>query len=269
MPAAKRSATSRDPFRIGGLITHLDIFSDRTEPQALELASRTRLLPLRRGTALVRRGEPLPGLLGVSYGLLKIAARSANGDERVLRLLGANESFGAAPILLERPCPVDITAVADALVLSIAPAAILELLDRDAKFARRLMIALAEYNLGLISEFADNALHRGVQRLAGYLESIARPYNGSGRFVATLPAAKSLVASRLGMKKETLSRLLHELAADGIVSVCRREITLLDRARLAGIARDGNSARPTGDGRAASAAEATRRAPEVAGQVPA
>ncbi len=240
MRALHRSDSHRDPSRIRGLIAHLAVFSELAEAQVLELATRAHLLPLARGAALVRRGDTVPGVMGVSYGLLKLAARGTNGEERVLRLLGAGESFGAASVLLGRPCPVDVVAAADTLVIGIAPAPILELLDRDPKFARRLLIALAERTLGLLSEFADNALHRGIQRLAAYVESLARPYNGSGSHVATLPVAKSLVASRLGMKKETLSRLLHELAEDGLVSVSGREITILDRARLAELARNGS-----------------------------
>ena len=44
--------------------------------------------------------------------------------------------------------------------------------------------------------------------------------------------SKTLVAARLGMKKETLSRLLRRLAADGLIEVSRREIAILDRAAL-------------------------------------
>jgi CRP-like cAMP-binding protein len=47
-----------------------------------------------------------------------------------------------------------------------------------------------------------------------------------------LPLSKTVIAARLGMKKETLSRLLHQFAADGIIDVRRREIAILDRRRL-------------------------------------
>jgi CRP/FNR family transcriptional regulator len=52
-----------------------------------------------------------------------------------------------------------------------------------------------------------------------------------------LPATKTGIAARLGVTKETFSRLLRELTEMGLVQVTRREITLIDRARLAAVAR--------------------------------
>jgi len=250
MRTPDRRDTRREPSRIGGLIAHVSVYSELAEPQVLELATRAHLLHADRGTPVVRRGESMPGVISVSYGLLKLAARGANGEERVLRLLSAGESFGAATILLCRPCPVDVVALADTLLVTIAAASILDLIDRDPKFARRLMLALAERNLGLLSEFADSALQRGVQRLASYLDSVALPLNGSGRYVAALPVAKAVVASRLGMKKETLSRLLHDLVQDGLIAVNGREIEILDRTRLVDIARSGTRPPCAGEARA-------------------
>jgi DNA-binding IclR family transcriptional regulator len=44
------------------------------------------------------------------------------------------------------------------------------------------------------------------------------------------------VASRLGMKKETLSRLLRTFVELGLIEVMQREIGILDRVRLAAVA---------------------------------
>jgi hypothetical protein len=44
--------------------------------------------------------------------------------------------------------------------------------------------------------------------------------------------SKTVLAARLGMKKETLSRLLQRLARRGVIEVTRRDITILDRAGL-------------------------------------
>jgi CRP-like cAMP-binding protein len=57
--------------------------------------------------------------------------------------------------------------------------------------------------------------------------------------VAQLPAAKSVVAGRLGVAKETLSRLLRQFAQEGLIAVQRRSIRLLDRERLSAAARGG------------------------------
>jgi DNA-binding IclR family transcriptional regulator len=44
--------------------------------------------------------------------------------------------------------------------------------------------------------------------------------------------SKTLLAARLGMKKETLSRLLSDLARQGLIEVSGRDIAIRDAARL-------------------------------------
>ena len=70
-------------------------------------------------------------------------------------------------------------------------------------------------------------------RLAAYLESIAEPTAAPQVWSARLPVSKTALAARLAMKKETLSRLLQRLARRGVIAVAQRDITILDRARLA------------------------------------
>jgi Mn-dependent DtxR family transcriptional regulator len=44
--------------------------------------------------------------------------------------------------------------------------------------------------------------------------------------------AKQLLASRLNLKPETLSRIFHDLANDGLIQVERQQIRIRDVARL-------------------------------------
>ncbi|MBK7277535.1 MAG: winged helix-turn-helix domain-containing protein [Betaproteobacteria bacterium] len=49
-----------------------------------------------------------------------------------------------------------------------------------------------------------------------------------------LPATKAAIASQLNLSPEHFSRLLHELAAAGLLQVEGRRITVHDVERLAG-----------------------------------
>jgi CRP-like cAMP-binding protein len=80
-----------------------------------------------------------------------------------------------------------------------------------------------------VSDFEATTMHGATERLAAYLQSLAAS-NEATR--VTLPAAKKLIAARLGMTKETFSRALGGLARDGLVRVAGRSIELLDRERL-------------------------------------
>jgi CRP-like cAMP-binding protein len=181
---------------------------------------------------VVRRGEPLAGVYAVVEGLVDVALRGAAGAERVLRFVGPGETFGEAAALLGRHSVVDAIALANSLLLVIPATA----LSHDGELSRRMAALLAERMLNLLAEIESAELHPAGERLAGYLLSLARPADGNGRLTARLPATKTLVASRLGMKKETLSRLLHDLASRRLITVSRREIAILDARALRAIA---------------------------------
>jgi CRP-like cAMP-binding protein len=80
-------------------------------------------------------------------------------------------------------------------------------------------------------------MRRGAQRLASYLHSLARTgADASASRTVRLPVSKSVVAARLGLKKETLSRLFKQFTADGLIVVSRRDIEILDAERLTEVA---------------------------------
>jgi CRP/FNR family transcriptional activator FtrB len=96
---------------------------------------------------------------------------------------------------------------------------------------------LAERMLDLLDEIEASELRPAAERLATYLLSLAQPAAADGSLTARLPATKTLIAARLGMKKETLSRLLHDLAGRRLIAVLRQEISILDAGALRAVAR--------------------------------
>lgn len=193
-----------------------------------------RLVSLRSGDALVRRGAPLPGLCALAAGSLKLSVSARPRDERVLGLVAPGESFGEAAALRASPAPFDAVAVSDAQVLAIPVEAIQLLLRRDTAFARNLLDRLAGEILRLLAGIEAGMLQRAPQRLASYLCTLAGSDGASPRRVS-LPVSKTVVAAMLGVKKETLSRLLRDLSERRLIAVSRRDITILDRARLEGV----------------------------------
>lgn len=224
---------ARDRRLLEGVIANLPLFRQLSRTSLDMLANHSQVREARRGAAIVQRGERVPGVVALAYGSAKLSLRRANGDERVVRLLGPGESFGLAAALLDRPCPVDLVALANCLHVTIPPVPLLRLLEHDAGFARSVARTLAERVLELVSEIEANLQQSGLQRLACFLHSLAQPNGRPGSWIARLPATKTTVAARLGVKKETLSRMLRELAARGLIAVSGPEVAILDRVGLA------------------------------------
>lgn len=219
------------------IIRNLALFEGTSGQTVRQAALDSELRRACRGEIVLQRGLPVPGMFALAYGSLKTRLRNAQGDEVVLSLIGPGETLAEAPSLLVQPAKLDAVALADSMLVMIPAASLSALLQRDARLSRNLVTRLAERTQTLLAEL-ESGLQRSSQRLAAYLESIVEPADRSGAWVARLPVSKTLLAARLGMKKETLSRLLRQLAARGLVSVAQREIRILDRAGLLEVSSD-------------------------------
>jgi CRP-like cAMP-binding protein len=233
----ERACTAaRESQLVEGVLTHLPLFSGIALPQVQQVAAKSRVVHGRRGEVICARGELLPGVVAVAYGMLKLALRRADGEEKVVRFLGAGECFGEASVLLSQPSRVEAVALEESQLV-VAPAPMLRrLVELDRRFAHNLVDTLAGRSLDLLAELEASVQQCGVQRLACLLESLAEPGRQAGRWVVRLPATKTAVAARLGVKKETLSRMLRGLAERGLIEVTGREVAILDRPGLARLA---------------------------------
>jgi CRP-like cAMP-binding protein len=224
-----------DARLIQGLVPRLRIFRDVAPANLGPLLKQCWVMIAPRGTTIMERDVQPPGTFGLAYGSVKLSLRGQDGEERVLQLVTAGRTFGEEQSLLGRSGHGEAIALADSKLVVIPAGAMFTLMDREPRFARALVLLLAERALEMLAE-VESAMLRGAQRLAAYLGALAdfpegNGY-GNGSMVVRLPVSKTLVAARLGVKKETLSRLLRQFAAEGVIEVSRREISILDRAAL-------------------------------------
>lgn len=231
---AKSASRIATPSAAEALLARLPMFAGTPRTLLGVLARHAETRHAAPGSVVARRGERLPGLMVVRYGLVKLTLQGE--AERVLRLAGAGETFGEAALFLGQPLPIDVAAVAETELVVVPGAPLLELFDSDPRFARGLLASVCHRLQAIVADFESATAHGARERLAAYLGSL-------GADTACLPAPKSVIAARLGMTKETLSRLLRAFIDEGLIAVANREVRLLDRARLADAARASASSR--------------------------
>ena len=236
MPADPNLAVLREQRLVDGVLAHLGLLADVAPPHVTAMARRCWIQEQRRGEVVVRHQARPAGIYAVADGSVKLVLRAARGEPRVLRLVTAGQTFGEAHALIARPSDFDALAVTQCKLVVIPIDAVLQLAERDARFARNLMMTLAQRWVDLLRAHEAATTQRSAQRLASYLEALAGPNGSPGRTVIALPVTKTMVAAQLGVKKETLSRLLRQFSARGLIEVSRREIAILDRAALAAAA---------------------------------
>ena len=212
------------------LLAQLPLLRDIGAAALERLAAETVRHRLRRGALLFRKGEPAAGLYVVAYGDIKLISTTPARGSRLSGIVGPGQSFGEPVMFLERPTVVDAQAASDALLLHLPKAAVFEEIERNPKFARRMIAGLSQRVERLVRELDRQALGSGSERFIDYLLRHGRGQVGA--FVVTLPAAKAEIASQLNLTPEHFSRILHELAQAGLLQVQGRRITVPDPARL-------------------------------------
>jgi CRP/FNR family transcriptional regulator, dissimilatory nitrate respiration regulator len=230
MNAANRKPT-RDPRLIEGVLVNLPLMEGVARQVVRQLSTQSVLMIVKRGEIVIRRGERVRGVYAIAYGSVKKRMRHRGGAEVALALLGPGDSFAEVPALLGCPAKVEAVALAESMLVIINAECISAQTVSEPRLARNLNASLVRRMQALLSEF-ERGMMPGPQRLAGYLDTIAEATQEPGHWVARLPVSKTLLAARLDMTKETLSRLLRRLAADGLIDISRRDIVILDRSAL-------------------------------------
>ena len=177
---------------------------------------------------LVREGEPADFLHVVIDGQVEIF--SAYRDrETTISVIGPGASFIVAAVLLDRIYLKSARTLVASRILMIPAESVRHLFSDDAAFARAITAELALAYRNVVKELKNQKLRSGLERLACWLLNRHSETGSAGRF--EMPFDKKILASRLGMAPEVLSRSFSSLGAYG-VSVNGPSITLNDLAAL-------------------------------------
>jgi CRP-like cAMP-binding protein len=164
---------SIDKIDIPGLLSRMPLFSALSPEDLAHMASATREKRLQKGDRLFQRGDQPKGFFLVVWGQVKLAFTSAQGNEKVVEILGPLQSFGEAVMFLDQPYPVLGEALADTLVLHIGAAAVFGQIEQDPRFARKLLAGMSIRLHSMVRDVESYALRSSTQRVIGYLLQLA------------------------------------------------------------------------------------------------
>lgn len=215
---------------IPALLGTIPLFGELAPDDIERVARVTRDRRLGRGEVLFQRGDQPHGFYFVVAGQVKLAVSSAQGTEKVVEIIGPRQSFGEAVMFMNCPYPVFAEALCETTLLHVGQAVVTELVAQDPGFTNKLLAGMAIRLHSLVQDVETYSLQSSVQRVIGYLLQIAG-IDATGTI--ELPTSKQVIASRLNLTPETLSRVFHELSGAGLISVQGRNIQLHDPDRLA------------------------------------
>ena len=221
-----------NPAEISKALHQIPLFSSLSAAEVDVLANATSVREAKAGERLFSRGQVCNSFYLMLEGCVKLIMNSAEGAERVIDIVQPGHSFCEACMFLGKPYVVSAEVVDDALLLRIPRSSVMDELGRNPDFAKRMLGGLSQRLHRLVGDFEALTLQSATQRAARYLLQCA-DQDETDEDEIVLSVSKGLVASRLNITREHFSRVLHTLAAEGLISVSGKTIRLLDRDALA------------------------------------
>jgi len=231
--AARATArVARPQIKVQAFLANLPMFTEMSPQELDRIAAGTEALYVQKGEEVCHTGDPVTGFHVVVYGQVKLGFTSPQGVEKVVEIIRPGESFGEALMFLDKPYIVFAQALGDSMLLHVSKQTVNDELAREPGFARRMLSGLSRRLHGLVRDVEAYTLRSGSERVIGYLLGERPDGAGAGRVEVELTPGKSVIASRLNMTPEHFSRILHELAAQGLIEVDGRIVRIPDLDRL-------------------------------------
>jgi CRP-like cAMP-binding protein len=221
-------------FDMARYLSVLPLFGDLSAEERERLALGCVQKRLAKGDLVFRQGEPCDAFYMVVTGQIKLFITAPTGQEKVIELISPGSSFAEALMFLEKPFIVSAQALADSLLIRVNRHVVIQEIERDPKFCTRMLAGMARRLHGLVMDVEGYSLHSGMQRLIGYLlrDVPDDKLDTKSVFTVSLPVSKATLASRLSLTPEYFSRVLHELEAEGLIEIDKRDVRILDLPRL-------------------------------------
>ena len=213
-------------------IRHHPILASLSDTQFEQLRPQLSVTRYAPHQLLFQAGEPARNFFVVLEGQIRLFVQSRAGQEKIVDVIHPGRTFAEALMFLDAPrYPVAAQASEESLVLAVPNGPFLRILRDSNETCLRLLADLSVRLHQLVGEIERltlaSATHRFVRHLLDEL-----PASGNEGISITLRESRQDLASLLGMKPETLSRILRSLSDERIIAVDGRDVLVPDRSRL-------------------------------------
>jgi len=178
-----------------------------------------------KGVTLFQQGEPASSFFVVLNGWVKLFRITPDGHEAVVAVFRRGETFAEAAMFLGARYPVSAEVVMPSRLLRVDGEVLRKRIREQPDLALSMLASASHHLKALVEQIEQIKVLSAPQRVADFLVRLCRVRDGG--CTIELPYEKSLIAGRLGMKPESLSRALAKLRPLG-VSVDRENVAIVD-----------------------------------------
>ena len=189
-------------------------------------------IPLTNLQPLFEKGDPADRFFFVESGQIKLTLLSPQGEEKVIELIEAGSTFAEALMFQGGTTyPVSASAIGSTQLIAINSKGFLQILNGSVETCFKMMADMSQRLRKMVKEIDEISLQSASGRVAGYLCSQSM-LEGEQKISFELNTPKRILASRLSVKPETLSRILSRFSTSGLVRMNGSSIEILNEQGL-------------------------------------
>jgi cAMP-binding proteins - catabolite gene activator and regulatory subunit of cAMP-dependent protein kinases len=221
------------------IIARIAVFQGLKPDTVEHMVAPASTVMLKARECLFRQGDPATAFFITIDGWVKLYRNTISGEETVIHTMTKGDSFAEAVAFTGNRYPATAEAVSDARIVRIPADHIVRCIRESPDIALAMIASTSQHLHRLMQQVEQLKAQSGVQRVAEFLVSLAPIDHGS--CVITLPYDKILIAGRLGLKPESLSRTFAKLRSIGVV-VHASHVAVSDVTKLRELAADQRAA---------------------------
>jgi len=208
-------------------LREIPLFSGQSDELLDKIRQLARRKRYEKGEAVTWQGDPCRAAYFILEGKVEIFKIAPGGREQIISRLAAGEGFNIVPACLaEANNPANTRAITDTELLVLRKEDFASLLKSNASFSFR-VLQYVSGRLQFMTEMVETlSLYSVRQRLAKFLVDQADAETGLESWT------QGDIARRVGTVREVVARTLKEFEREGLISIERNRIKLMDRKML-------------------------------------
>lgn len=196
------------------VITRVAVFRGLAPQTIQHIIAPASAAVLRPHDTILRQDDPATAFFIVIDGWVKISRSTQAGDETVIDMMKAGDSFAEAIAFSGGRYIATAEAVNKARVARIPADHLIRCIRASPDIALAMVASVSQRMHYLVQQVEQLKAQSGVQRVAEFLASLSLAERG--HCALALPYDKILIAGRLGLTPESLSRAFAKLRGVGV-----------------------------------------------------
>jgi len=210
------------------------LFASFNDEQFSQVISGARNKSLPEGEHLFHQQQAADFFYFLKSGTIKLYRSSAAGEQKVIEIIRPGQTFAEAIMFMQsQHYPVHAQAIADSRLIQIKMSVFRKQLDHSAETCMKILAKMSQRLHSSIQEIDQLTLQNATMRVIQFmLKGVSSDAPSPCEIQWTTP--KATLASLLAVRPETFSRILKQLAHEGLIDVHGKTITIrnLDDLRL-------------------------------------